>query len=319
VEIEPLSPGSDNNPPNSPSGGNNSSSENLIPANDTRKGMVADPEDPKIVVNAGNDRNGIAGAPVTFSGSARIGTNPAPESARFLWNFGDGKTFIGKNTTHVYRSPGRYLSTLTVSSGDTSTTDMATISIGNSPMEIGEVVVGPSGFITVTNQGQTAIDISSWYLEAGGKWFIFPQGTFIAAKGEVPFDALTTELLPLTPEAVSLRFPSGLEAARFGGVQRKDEGITASIEGKASPLEEGVSVTKANEGEVIPIASQMRVNADEMLSNAALVSEAEDEKRKGSLWWYGALVFVLALGTVGVVLVEKKKPVDEFEIIEGDE
>jgi PKD repeat protein len=57
----------------------------------------------------------LAGQPLTLSAS---GFDPAPDGAdlSYAWSFGDGTTASGTSISHVYRAPGTYTLTLTVSS-----------------------------------------------------------------------------------------------------------------------------------------------------------------------------------------------------------
>lgn len=287
---------------------------------------VADPDVPELRVRLGEDKKGVAGAPLTFFGSATVGGKDVPDTARFLWNFGDGKTFIGKTTSHVYRSPGRYIATLTVSQGDFNATDMATITITPSPIVIAEVSPGPLGFVSLKNNGAAPIDISSWYLEDGGKWFVFPPGTFIAPGTTVRFDADTTGIAPLSVASLTLRFPSGMDASRV-----EEESVQ-----KTEPQAETVNVPQPSVGVatkkvVVPETASLPPSVSNSpneedsrgeMATAALLGEVlatEDSAEGGSLWWYVAFAAVLFVGVAGAFFIEKKKPVDEFEIIEGDE
>ncbi|MCG2698987.1 PKD domain-containing protein, partial [Candidatus Parcubacteria bacterium] len=80
-------------------------------------GSIEWPVEPQIFANAGSDKTAIAGADVYFSGKA-LGLKKEPlESARYLWNFGDGAISEGQNVKHVYKYPGEYIVILDISSG----------------------------------------------------------------------------------------------------------------------------------------------------------------------------------------------------------
>jgi streptogramin lyase len=61
-------------------------------------GQGPGPQVPK--ANPGGPYTGTAGAAVTFNGAAS--TDPQSQALTFAWNFGDGTTGSGINTTHIY-------------------------------------------------------------------------------------------------------------------------------------------------------------------------------------------------------------------------
>lgn len=308
---------------------NNSNNQSSQNSSSETSGIVADQDPVRIIPDAGNDQTVIAGAPIILSGKATVGGKPIPDTARFLWNFGDGSTFIGRSTNHVYRSPGRYLASLSVSFGETSATDMITIVVIESPISIASAISGPDGYVSLLNNAKGIIDISTWYLAVGNQIFVFPVGTFIAGSSVVRFDTAVTKLSFLSPDQVVLRFPSGKDASR-GTFELVTQEVVTKTEIITKPkIEETKIVTPAS---VVKKESPKKVSPSVDIDETVSVSDnfnqtaflegsidsSKDEQR-GSFWWYGALIVVLALGTVGVVMIEKKKPVDEFEIIEADE
>ena len=76
---------------------------------------VCDCNDPPVAA-AGGDVGAVAGQPVSFNGSNSYDPNGDP-IVSFHWNFGDGSTASGINTSHTYSSAGTYTVTLTVSDG----------------------------------------------------------------------------------------------------------------------------------------------------------------------------------------------------------
>ena len=73
------------------------------------------------------------GNPTQFTSTST--TNPSGQQIQsYQWNFGDGQTGTGQNTTHTYTSPGTYQVTLTVSCGGHCTsTKTQTISVFGQP------------------------------------------------------------------------------------------------------------------------------------------------------------------------------------------
>ncbi len=80
------------------------------------------------VANAGPDRSGQTGTPISFDGSQSSDADGSIVS--YAWTFGDGATGSGVTTTHSYASTGSFTVTLTVTDDDGATdTDVATVAI----------------------------------------------------------------------------------------------------------------------------------------------------------------------------------------------
>ncbi len=73
-----------------------------------------------------NPLNGIA--PLTVNFNANNSTDPDGDPLSYTWNFGDGNTATGINTSHIYTTAGSYTATLIVDDGNGGS-DQVTISI----------------------------------------------------------------------------------------------------------------------------------------------------------------------------------------------
>lgn len=82
----------------------------------------------------------VAGLNVTPSGSGMAGltqyqfdggasSDPDNDQLTYSWNFGDGGSGSGRNTTHVYDSPGTHSVTLTVSDGKEQATATSSVTV----------------------------------------------------------------------------------------------------------------------------------------------------------------------------------------------
>ncbi|MDP3771780.1 MAG: lamin tail domain-containing protein [bacterium] len=195
------------------------------------------PPIPTIKSYAGQDRNTVAGSIVSFLGYG-IGLTDKPiESARFLWNFGDGETAEGRAVEHIFRFPGTYLIGLHVASGEYAASDYATVVVAPNQLRIVEVVPGSGGFIRLENPSAVAIDVGGWRLEDGAMSFILPSGTRIAPHAAAALPNETTRLAGVVSDIlpkIVLRYANGIPAETFSGGIR---GIT--------PPAEHVSATSA--------------------------------------------------------------------------
>lgn len=169
----------------------------------------------QIKVYAGEDRLGVAGAGLTFSGKA-LGLKDEPlDSARFIWNFGDGSFKEGRAVNHIYSFPGDYIAVLDVASGEYAASDIIAVKIIPNEIIISEASPLDS-WIELYNGSKELIDISFWGLSGGEKVFIFPKNTLIKPKSYL---VISKEIsgLALDREKGEIKFlyPNGSLADNF--------------------------------------------------------------------------------------------------------
>ena len=171
---------------------------------------------PHIKADAGKDRTTLAGVSVEFRGKAYGLNNEPLNSARFLWNFGDGVSKDGQNIEHSYSYPGKYIVVLDVISGEYSASDTFTMDVLPNGIYISEIMPGPDSFVELTNKLEKEIDISRWQIRAGGKIFSLPKNTFISAKSSLAFSAATMGVSLLNnQDRVELLYPGNFLADTF--------------------------------------------------------------------------------------------------------
>ncbi|MBI2587681.1 PKD domain-containing protein, partial [Candidatus Azambacteria bacterium] len=101
------------NPSTQPGGGQASSG-----GTQSGIGQVGVNQPPK--ADAGPNRLSFVNEPLAFS--AFNSTDPEGAALSLFWNFGDGFTDTRPTTTHAYKRPGRYVVTLAVSDGASTST-----------------------------------------------------------------------------------------------------------------------------------------------------------------------------------------------------
>ena len=79
---------------------------------------------------AGETVNAYTDAKVTLDGAA---STPSAEIGNYRWEFGDGESAEGAVVRHVYRSPGTYTATLTVSRGGEHDSQSLTVTVATPP------------------------------------------------------------------------------------------------------------------------------------------------------------------------------------------
>ena len=136
----------------------------------------------QISARAGEDKTAVAGADVVLEGNA-LGFKKEPLlNARYLWTLGDGSYKEGKNIRHVYKYPGNYIAVLNVSSGDISASDRINIKVIQNELQI---IDAKDEFIKLKNKSGIILDVSGWFLKAGGAIFKFPDYSLVAANSEL--------------------------------------------------------------------------------------------------------------------------------------
>ncbi|MBI5000765.1 MAG: PKD domain-containing protein [Euryarchaeota archaeon] len=140
------------------------------------------------VANAGGDKEGEAGATISFDGSRSVGTG-----LTYSWEFGDSQSGTGATATHSYTAAGTYAVKLTVTDSQSRTdVDSATVKVfaaGARPNKYA-VVVGISDYQTINDLSYCHLDAQSWkgYLENKGytvHLLIDSQGTEAGIMSEI--------------------------------------------------------------------------------------------------------------------------------------
>jgi len=172
-------------------------------------------EVPQISADAGEDKTVLVGADSVFSGRAFGTKNESLKNARFIWNMGDGASKEGQTIKHNYKHPGEYIVVLNVSSNELSATDRITVTASPADFSISRIESGAIGFIEIENQSNFPADLSGWFLNAGGKFFLLPTGTIIDAGKKRIFPAETTGLILEDASRPALLYPNGSISAEF--------------------------------------------------------------------------------------------------------
>ncbi|MCR4330846.1 MAG: lamin tail domain-containing protein [Patescibacteria group bacterium] len=281
------------------------------------------PVEPQIYANAGSDRTVQAGADVVFEGQAfGIEKKPLP-NARFIWNFGDGGTKEGQSVLYHYAYPGEYIVVLDVASGKFSASDRARVRVIPTSISISAVSIDTNPFIELSNTSQTELDISWWRLRAGENHFTIPKNTFIPSKSSIRFAASITGLAMTSFSDVTLLYPNGELAYRYGTevidmspvVPIKEESILAYT---ASPdthvTKESASTRDREESDP---SEEVIDNTSSALT--ASVSAFPEMAGEASLTkWLLSLFGVTFAGVVGVIFMRRKEEAMEG-LVNADE
>ena len=181
---------------------------------------------PRITVYVGEDRRVSVGADSVFEAQG-YGTDGAPlVNARYIWSFGDGSNSEGRKVLHSYAYPGKYVVSLSVSSGDLSASDRVIITTHISHLSLYSET---DGSVAVFNKSSQDIDIGGWFIRRDGSVFLIPQKTVIlSGEGirlshtltQLPFSGLLELLYPNGSLAILQESKSGSELMKEGMIER---------------------------------------------------------------------------------------------------
>src|SRR3989344_3896471 len=158
---------------------------------------------------------GISGADVFFYGSAFDFGGKEMVAQRYFWNFGDGKTALGRNVLHAYQFPGIYQVSLSISLGENSASGYKSVEIIPSEIFISEVIPGLDSWVELKNSSSKRIEITGWTIQSQGKNFSLPSGTFIGSSAFLVIPGDVSGISLADSGEVLLLYSSGKTADSF--------------------------------------------------------------------------------------------------------
>ena len=191
-------------------------------------------EEPKIRALIFGPASLIAGASGKFEGRAYGFLGREIAADRYFWSFGDGSFAEGKSVSHIYRFPGRYQISLSVSSGGFSAAAYKEIEALPNMLSISEVGPGSDSWIELSNSYSEKLNIGRWILSSGEGNFVFPEETYILGKAFLVIPEEVSQLKLSSGGAVELRYPTEQVADEFtyGGVLAPGESFQRVEEDK---------------------------------------------------------------------------------------
>ncbi len=227
----------------------------------------------RIKVFAGDNKLGVAGADIEFLGKAWGLKDEPLNSARFIWNFGDGSSKEGRIVNHNYAFPGDYIAVLDIAEGEYAASSKVNVKVLANEVALSEVNSNDS-WVELYNGSREIIDISFWQVSYENQNFIFPKNTFIRGKN---FLVLPPQIsgFNFKNEKGEIRFlyPNGFLAQKFyfeGNVSKNEtysligENIFLSLKtpGDQNKVIENLSIASADK-----IKNNLKKDASELARN----------------------------------------------------
>lgn len=279
----------------------------------------------EITVVAGAVEQVFTAFPVVFSGHALGLTDEPLRDAVYRWNFGDGATAEGIETTHVYHFAGEYAVTLEVSSGSLKNSDRIAVTVTDPDVVITRMGSGPDGFIELSDRAGREVDLSGWSLTAPetSKKFLFAQNTILPRGKSVRFPNVVTQLGD-TDGTRELRTPNGTLVYRSLGTHPLPQtggvvaGAMTTKEKSTQPAALSFALAdaqKIEKRETLPSASDTAATVLWERGGTPVSGQFSSEMR-----WFFAFMGLLLIALAGFIIVRSRVDeatiADEYAIIE---
>lgn len=284
--------------------------------------------EPQIFVYAGEDREVIVGADTIFEGKS-FGLKKEPlANARYLWNFGDGKTKEGKNVLYYYKYPGEYIGILNVSSGEFSASDRIIVKAFEADISISSV---EDDFIEIFNKTNQELNFSLWQLLSGNDYFTIPKDTIILPNKKLIFSSDITKLDTKNKKEVSLLYPNRALAVKFDEIKVLQKNLPTGGEVEKVNIQKQIpqkteSSIKTNQTKEISDTNSVNLekkttdknNQKDTVQTASAVSSISADKKDSQIYKWLFILFGIIVASVGILIhtSSKKEPGDDIEIIE---
>ena len=271
---------------------------------------------------AGEHKTAVAGADIVLEGKATGFKKEPLENARYLWTLGDGSYKEGKNIRHIYKYAGYYIAVLNVSSGDVSASDRINIKVVPNELRIIET---KSEFIKLKNKSGIILDVSGWFLKAGGASFKFPDYSLVAANSELMISSDVSGIKFADNNfSAEILYPNGSVA--FSYLPAREAGLPASSSSSSSKPKEIIyskPPEKKVEIAVVPsVVPQKNYSSSSAVADKGQNFTAEnnlpyrqaglasvitigDKKNSGSKIWLVLASITGIIGGAGVFLAKK--------------
>jgi len=276
------------------------------------------PVEPQIFVDAGGGRNVVVGADSMFEGEA-VGLQKKPlESARYVWNFGNGETKEGENVLHYYQYPGEYVVMLNVSSGEYSASDR--IIVNAFPAELALSIV-ENDFVEIHNESDYEINLSWWQLQSGTERFMIPRDTIILPNKKLIFSKSVTELDTFVKENVSLLYPNGIEVTSFFEIKIPQKTVAAKTNipaPAARAVQPIITKTPSTPSTSSGQAKEEVQKNKNVTQTASVISSIGPHDKEGGIYKWLLAIFGVVGVSVGIIVYTsgKKELGDDIEIVE---
>lgn len=245
----------------------------------------------------------VVGIPIKFEADCKTNKGAL---IRYGWNFGDGTTDEGREPEHIYDYPGTYVVKVYAKPRNQEKIyTQRNIRVLENPVSISDVTFGQDGKITLLNQASSDIDISKWQIKVNGSVFVFPDLTYIAARGNL---AITSNVLGFQfYEYPVLMTPEGKEILKKPKLLKK----SSQNVNKTSPIKVEVQDDK---GDLRNESTKELKKLDKVASVSA--------SNESDLMWPFLVASIAGISVLGIFVIPSKKesgPLNADDVLSSDD
>ena len=287
------------------------------------------PPKPSLYADAGDDRIVIVGADTEFDARAYDKNQSTVDTARFVWNFGDGGTAEGESVSHHFGYPGTYDVIVDIAHDKFAASDE--IIVTAAPAAIVFSILADGG-VEIANESGHELDLSGWVVRKDSglfsPMFVLPSHSRVVADAAMRI-APDTLGFKAGPD-VSLEYPNGSHAFSAGerlqelrapiqdaSVTAKTPVVSTVLSSKNVVASKSIKRIRTVSKGSVPTQSDSEEGVDPSVSPQTNVAQSASVAQSEALslwWWVGALALA---GVAGVgVIVAKKAAKKEWNIIE---
>lgn len=322
---------------NSGSTNQNSSQENSGEGNGSVP--LLQPGNKRLTADAGSSKTVFVGSEVTFHGRGYGFQNEALTTARYTWNLGDGTFVEGQNILYRYHYPGQYTAVLSVSSGEYNAVDQVIVTVVRPTIVIEDVTYGTNGYVTLKNESQHPIDITSWSIHVGEQMFAFPPRSILSSYQSTPFGSYVFGFPITQGKTVQLHDTLGVPVAEYRAVKEvpissrpqasaptqrkvavaKMVDPSAGAEAGSAPAPQNTEAEEDTDSEISETDEETNTGSTSTLTAGVPYSMTEG-REGGIVWWIIGLVALSVIPVFALQLSKHKevKEAEEYDIIEEE-
>lgn len=210
----------------------------------------------------------IARSETAFEAGFGLTDGTTFDSGLIEWNFGDGTVRRGGHLYHKYHHPGKYIMIVSASNGGEKIEKRVRVSVREVEVQLFRE---SSELVVLQNNDTKEVEISRWRIRSDNRVFIFPEDTYVVAKGSIGVSSNTAGFV--FGSEVVLEYPDGE--------------VVNEVEEKEVPVERVVYRST-------PVIEEKEEGAETL--PAATVLSAPEESGRVSIYVYLWVVLVLVVG-----------------------
>ncbi len=284
-------------------------------------GSAPKPPVPQLYASAGSDRKTVVGADVRFAGQAFDKNKKEIEDVYFSWNFGDGVGAEGKEATHRFEYPGRYVVVLSVQKFERLASDTMIVTVAEPQFSLSRL---EDGSVVLENRSPNEADVSGWKLTDGVFAFVFPPNSRVLPGASVRLSPKTLRA-PASAQ-VYLAYPDGSRVEGVRGSESPAEERAVPLVEEPEPIRPMPSafvsrvsiVPRAEEAQPVSDDAPYLALPEEREALSAAVEVAGGSTSRSSLRWWFAGIALAGFGALGAAYAERARK-GEWHIIEETE